>query len=75
VVERVRAEPVTITRNGETAAVVMAPGDYESLVATVELLSNPDYHRKMEELKHTPDEYLSQAEVEAELDQTARGAS
>lgn len=74
VVERVQAGPVTITRNGEAAAVVIAPDDYESLVATVELLSNPDYRRKMEELKRSPDEYLSQAEVEAELE-AARRAS
>jgi antitoxin YefM len=75
VVERAQAEPITITRNGEAAAVVMAPDDYESLVATVELLSNPDYHRKMQELKHTPDEYLTQAEVEAELNEAAQDPS
>lgn len=74
VVERVQASPVTITRNGEAAAVVIAPEDYESLIATVELLSNPDYRRKMEELQRTPDEYLSQAEVEAEVE-AARKAS
>jgi antitoxin YefM len=74
VVERIQAGPVMITRNGEAAAVVISPEDYESLVATVELLSNPDYHRKMDELKRTPDEYLSQAEVEAELE-AARKAS
>ena len=74
VVERVQAGPVTITRNGEAAAVVIAPDDYESLVATVELLSNPDYHRKLEELKHTPDEYLSQAEVEVEVEAARKAA-
>lgn len=72
VVDRVQAGPVTITRNGEAAAVVIAPDDYESLVATVELLSNPDYRRKMEELGQTPDEYLSQAEVEAQMEAAAK---
>ncbi len=67
VVERVQAGPVMITRNGEAAAVMIAPDDYESLVATVELLSNSDYRRKMDELKRTSGEYLTQAEVEAEL--------
>jgi prevent-host-death family protein len=67
VVEMAQAGPVTITRNGEAAAVMIGPDHYESLVATVDLLSNPDYRRKMDELKRTPNEYLTQTQVETEL--------
>lgn len=74
VVERVQAGPITITRNGEAAAVVVAPDDYASLVATADLLSNPDYHRKMQELQVTPDDYVTQAELEAEVE-AAKSAS
>jgi prevent-host-death family protein len=38
-----RDERVTITRNGTPAAVMLSAEDYESLNATVEILSDPDF--------------------------------
>ena len=38
-----RDERVTITRNGTPAAVVLSAEDYESLNATLEILSDPDF--------------------------------
>ncbi len=38
-----RDERVTITRNGTPAAVMLSAEDYESLNATLEILSDPEF--------------------------------
>ena len=67
-VEKVQAGPVMVTRNGEPAAIMLAPEDYESLMATVETLSHPDYQRTKDELRGSPSEYSSHADVLHDLD-------
>ena len=37
-----RDERVMITRNGRPAAVMMSPGEFDSLLATLDLLSDPE---------------------------------
>jgi len=49
ILESIQREPVTITKDGVPAAVVMLPSDYESLVATLELLRNPEARHRLEE--------------------------
>jgi antitoxin YefM len=50
ILETVQREPVTITKDGVPAAVVLSPVDYESLVATIELLRNPEARERLREL-------------------------
>jgi prevent-host-death family protein len=38
-----RDERITITRNGTPAAVILSAEDYESLNATIEILSDPEF--------------------------------
>ena len=47
ILDIVRREPVTITKDGAPVAVVMDPEDYASLIATLEMLSNPDLRRQV----------------------------
>lgn len=49
ILETVQREPVTITKDGVPAAVVLSPEDYESLVATIELLRNPEARERLRE--------------------------
>jgi prevent-host-death family protein len=67
-IDKVQAGPVMVTRNGEPAAVILAPEDYESLTATVELLSHPDYQRQKAALGESPDEYSLHADVLRDLE-------
>jgi prevent-host-death family protein len=46
-VEKAQVSPILLTRNGEAGAVLINADDYESMLATIELLSNPEYHRQM----------------------------
>ena len=68
ILDIVRREPVTITKDGVPVAVVLDPQDYESLVATLEMLSNPDLRRQLadvEERRTRGDlEWVSQEDVE-----------
>jgi prevent-host-death family protein len=47
IVEMIKREPVTITKDGTPVAVIVDPDDYESLLATLEILSNPDLRRQL----------------------------
>ncbi len=73
-VEKAQVAPILLTRNGEAGAVLVNPEDYESMLATIQLLSNPEYHRQMAayraDLAAGKAEYLSQDEVERQV--TAR---
>jgi prevent-host-death family protein len=70
-VEKAQVAPVLLTRNGEAGAVLVNAEDYESLLATIELLSNPEYHRQMAvyqtEVAAGNAEYVSQDEVERQI--------
>ena len=48
ILELVQREPVTITKDGKPVAVIIDPGHYESLVATLEIMSNPELVRQLE---------------------------
>lgn len=53
IVDRVekRHERVTLTRNGRPAAILISPDDLEALEDTLEILSNPDAVRDIEEAR------------------------
>ncbi|TMB92271.1 MAG: type II toxin-antitoxin system Phd/YefM family antitoxin [Chloroflexi bacterium] len=68
ILEIVRREPVTITKDGSPVAVVVDPEDYESLLATLEILTSPDLRRQLAEFDLRRDrgelEWVSHEEVE-----------
>lgn len=68
ILEEIQREPVTITKDGKPVAVILDPGHYESLVATIEIMSNPEITRQLEkyEAKKAAGtlEWVSQEEVE-----------
>jgi prevent-host-death family protein len=68
ILDIVRREPVTITKDGAPVAVVLDPEDYESLLATLEMLSNPDLRRQLtvvdERRARGELEWVSQEDVE-----------
>ena len=47
ILEIIRREPVTITKEGKPVAVVVDPDDYASLLATHEMLSAPDLRARL----------------------------
>ena len=51
IVEAARRAPVTITRRGVPAAVVMSPADFESLTASIELLSSAQARERLLEIE------------------------
>ena len=71
ILETAKREPVTITKDGEPAAVVISPEDYESLVATIELLRNPEARERLREIEeqsaHGLLEFVSKEEAERDL--------
>jgi antitoxin YefM len=68
IIETVRREPVTITKDGTPVAVVIDPDDYASLLATLEMLSNPDLRGQLESFEYRRSlgevEWVTQEEVE-----------
>jgi prevent-host-death family protein len=58
ILETAQREPVTITKDGVPAAVVVSPEDYESLVATIELLRNPEARERLREFEEQTKEGL-----------------
>lgn len=62
-------EPVTITRHGKAAAVLIAPEDLATLMDTLGWLSDPDHAAEMAEAGAAVEEgrTLSLAEVRAQL--------
>jgi prevent-host-death family protein len=71
ILEIVQREPVTITKDGVPAAVVVSPEDYESLVATIELLRNPEARERLREFEEQSQqgflEFVSGEEAERRL--------
>ena len=49
ILETIQREPVTITKDGVPVAVIVDPGWYDSLLATLEMLTNPDLKRQLDE--------------------------
>lgn len=68
ILETVKREPVTITKDGTPVAVVIDPDDYGSLLATLEMLSNPDLRSQLESYEYRRArgevEWVTQEEVE-----------
>ncbi|MCZ2839094.1 type II toxin-antitoxin system Phd/YefM family antitoxin [Modestobacter sp. VKM Ac-2985] len=62
-------ERVTITRNGSPVAVILAVEDYESLMETLEVLSDPQARSEIRqaESEMTAGEVYDEAEVRAAL--------
>ena len=71
ILEAAQREPVTITKDGVPAAVVISPEDYESLTATIELLRNPEARERLRELEDKSArgelDSVSQEEAERQL--------
>ena len=71
ILEMVQREPVTITKDGIPAAVMVSPADYESLIATIELLRNPEARERLREYEEQTAkgtwEYVTAAEAERTL--------
>ena len=57
---------VDITRNGRRAAVLLAADDYDSLIETLEVMSDPDLVRDIREAEADPTSYTLE-EVMAEM--------
>ena len=68
ILEIIRREPVTITKDGAPVAVVVDPGDYDSLLTTLEMLTNPDLRSQLAEFESRRDrgeiEWVSHEDVE-----------
>jgi prevent-host-death family protein len=47
ILDIVKREPVTITKDGAPVAIIVDPEDYAGLLATLEILSNPDLRRQV----------------------------
>lgn len=60
ILEIVKREPVTITKDGAPVAVILDPDDYAGLMATFDILSNPDLRRQLADF----DARRSRGEVE-----------
>jgi prevent-host-death family protein len=58
-------ERVTITRNGRPAAVLVAPEDLESLVETLEILSDPEAMAAIREARTGAEELTTGEEMAA----------
>jgi prevent-host-death family protein len=58
-------ERVTITKNGRPAAVLIAPEDLESLVETLEILSDPEAMAAIREAEASSGELTTGAEMAA----------
>jgi antitoxin YefM len=48
ILEMVKREPVTITKDGAPVAIIVDPDDYAGLLATLEILSNPDLRAQVD---------------------------
>jgi len=46
-----RDERITITRNGKPVAIMLSPSEFESLLATLDILSDPDMMAQIERSK------------------------
>ncbi len=51
ILEIVKREPVTITKDGLPVAVILDPDDYDGLLATLEILTNPDLRQQVADLE------------------------
>ncbi len=68
ILDSIQREPVTVTKDGKPVAVIVDPLHYESLLATLEVLANPEHRRHLEayeaELAAGRAEWVSHEEVE-----------
>jgi antitoxin YefM len=64
----------TVTRNGAPAAVIISVDDYEAMLATIEVLSDPDTMAAIRESKDPESQWFSHQEAqEAVKRRRARG--
>lgn len=64
----------TVTRNGAPAAVILSVEDYEAMLATIEVLSDPDTLGAIRESKQPDAQWVSHEEArEAVTRRRARG--
>jgi prevent-host-death family protein len=69
-------ERVTITKNGRPAAVLIAPEDLDSLIETLEILSDPEAMAAIQEARTGTGQLTTGAEMAAIMAQRfGRGAS
>ena len=62
-------EEVVITKNGEPAVIVLNFEKYESMIETMEIMSDPELHASILEFKNNPDvELYSLEQVRTELE-------
>ncbi len=63
---------IVVTRNGRPAAVMISPDDLASLEDTLELLSDPDAMRELDEAKRAADsgDYITGGELRARFTAT-----
>ena len=68
ILDLVQREPVTITKDGEPVAVIVDPLWYDSLMATLEILTNPELKRQLDDYDRREAagqlEWVSHEEVE-----------
>ena len=48
IIGMIEREPVTLTKDGRPVAVILFPDDYESMVATLELLRDPSARQQID---------------------------
>ncbi|PWJ54607.1 prevent-host-death family protein [Quadrisphaera granulorum] len=60
-------ERIHITRNGRPAAVLLSAEDFESLLETLEILSDPEAMAEIKAYRENPDDVVPLAQVEAEM--------
>jgi antitoxin YefM len=68
-------ERVTITKNGRPAAVLIAPDDLESLVETLEILSDPEAMAAIREAEAGTGEMTPSAEMAVIMARRLGGAA
>lgn len=49
ILDTIQRQPVTITKDGEPVAVIVDPLWYDSLMVTLEILTNPDLKRQLDD--------------------------
>src|ERR687886_1808540 len=67
-------ERVLITKNGRPAAVLIAPDDLDSLLETLDILSDPETMAAIKEARDPATPTYSLEEVEAEMQQRRGGS-
>ncbi|WP_336921558.1 type II toxin-antitoxin system Phd/YefM family antitoxin [Aquipuribacter sp. SD81] len=65
-------ERIHITRNGRPAAVLLSAEDYESLLETLEVLSDPEAMADLQAHREAPDDVVSSEDMRRQLREAGR---